>query len=159
MECAVCLEIITDPATLNCKHVFCAPCCMIVNLICPLCRTQIESYTLNNNQVLTPLDCYKNIMCIILTRLFKRKHQLLRFLRSMRENDAGFLFRDIPEIGDKILTASEAHDRLLYGYAVFSHLAQLYDVHVTVNAINYHPNSADVLHFNDIDATINTSNM
>ena len=146
MECAICLELISDPVTLNCEHQFCASCCMrLVNLICPLCRTQIESFTLDNGRVLTPLDCYKNIMCIILTRLFKRKHQLLRFLRSMRENGAGFL---LGTLGDKILTAGEAHDKLLYEYAVFEHLARLYDVHVTVDDV-----------FHDIDATINTSNM
>ena len=113
----------------------------LVNLICPMCRAPIETYTLGNARVFTPLDCYKNIMCIILTKLFNRKHQLLRFLRSMTENGAFLL-------GDKILTASEAHDKLLYDYAVFEHLARLYDVHVTVNDL-----------FDDIDATINTSNM
>ena len=81
-------------------------------------------------------------MCIILSRLFKRKHQLLRFLRSMSENGAFLL-------DDKVLTASEAHDKLLYGYAVFEHLARLYNVNIT----NYDPA------FADINATINTSNI
>jgi hypothetical protein len=90
--CPICLEVLVEPVQMPCNHELCLPCFKTitdkVNLLCPMCRMRISSWSRANANSLVNKERWKEIQTLFPKEIKDRLEgrTAIRLAKELKEN-------------------------------------------------------------------------
>jgi len=90
--CPICLEVLVEPVQMPCNHELCLPCFKTitdkVNLLCPMCRMRISSWSRANANSLVNKERWKEIQTLFPKEIKDRLEgkTAIRLTKELKEN-------------------------------------------------------------------------